>query len=204
MKSFFAIIFCLINLTQIYGTILSSFESELTSIVDPVVGEIGDVWRQYVIGLSSIQTIVSTSVIYAILNGTTGGITGWFKLSNALSSTQVTRFILNTTNIGDLSELTLVNSLSNDLQIKYIELDTKGALLFLNGLDFNYNGTSNQGYAYVNFQLPSVGQLTNIINGLSSNVALLNTITSQLTTVTNIVQSFLEILNPILGLLGGL
>jgi len=206
MKSLLAAIFCLFSFTQIHGAILSSFESELSSITDPVVGQISTLWREYVVGLAS-ELNVAENLLYAILNGT-NGVSGWVKLTTPLSALSVTRFIWNTTNIGDLTGLTLVNSLNNLLSLQYIELDTRGSLLFLNGLALNYNGTSGQGYGYANFDVPVGSTTASVLNGLSSTTGLLTSLLSgtQLSTVTNTVTELLSLLNlsPILGLLGGL
>jgi hypothetical protein len=205
MKLFVAIL-CLLNVFQIHALTLTTITSTLNSIVNPVIGATGGSWRQYVLGLTSLQASVANAVVYAQLNGT-NGVSGWLKLEQTLTSTNVVRFLANITDIGDLLGLNLISTLNNDLNLKYIELDNKGSLLFPNGLSLSYNGTSGSGYSFLDFQIPSVGNVVSIVSGLSDNLSFITNILSQAESVTNVLTSLLSILTlpPIIGgLLGGL
>jgi hypothetical protein len=200
MKVVFIVVLCLFYITQVYCQVLSTVTTTLTSISNPVVGQLTQTWRQYVIGIASTQTTSSNSLLYMMLNGTSG-VSSWVKLDSVLSSTKVLRVIWNTTNIGDIVQWTAVSTLNNGLKIKYLELDTRGALLYSNGVSLYYDGTADQGYAKVTVDVPSTSSVATTASQVTNSVGLINTlVTTPVSTLTDTLSSLLNLG----GLLGGL
>jgi len=217
MKFFLTLILFLFSINKISSTILQSFQTTLTPLTGTVTGGVvGNGLRRYVIGITSLES-VATSILYAQLN-CTKGVTNWLALIAPLSPTSLTRFLITTTDIGNLQGLTLISTLVNDLKLTNLELDGQGMLSFPPGLPINLGGTgsgsigtqgsSGQGYGYGSFQLPGVGNLVNVVTGLSDNLSFLTTILNQvvqLSQLTNIVTSVVDLQSLLSGLgLGGI
>lgn len=203
MRFLFAVFCFFLTLSQTYGSgILTSTQSILSPIVNGLVGATGGSWRQYIIGITSLQTTVKDAVLYAQVIGTVGAAT-WVKLEHDLSSTYITRFIANVSDVGDLVELDLMSTLNNGLKILYIELDNRGSLLLSNGISLSDNATSGSGYAYLNIQVAIDSTVASLVSGISNDVTFLNNVISQALSILN-VGSFLFSILGLGGLLGGL